>query len=101
MNLVIIIGNLVQKPEIKKVGDRHSVTLRIATSQGDLPTEFHTVKQFTSFIDKFNGYEVGDTILVDGSAQSRSYESKGRKTWVTEIIAKKIQRLNARPQSEW
>ena len=101
MNLVILIGNLVEKPEIKKLGERHVVTLRIATSQGDLPTEFHTVKQYTSFINKFDGYEIGDTICVDGSAQSRSYESKGRKTWVTEVVAKKIQRLNARPQSEW
>ncbi len=100
MNLVILIGNLVTKPEVTKLKDKYVVTLRLATSEGNLPTEYHTVKQFTQYVTKFEDYEVGDSVLVDGSVQYRSYEIEGQKKWVTEIIAKKIQRMTQRPQKE-
>jgi single-strand DNA-binding protein len=100
MNVAIIVGNLAKNPEIKPLGEKFVVTMVVATSQGDYPTEYHTVKHYTKYAAKYAEYQKGDLIMVDGSVQSRSYEHEGNKKWITEINAKKVAKLNHSPKTE-
>lgn len=101
MNLAIIIGNLAKKPEVKRVKDTYVVKLVIATSSGEYPTEYHTINHWTHHVDKYDKYEVGDLISVDGQLQTRSYEVEGNKRWVTEIKANHVRKLTKTPKEDW
>lgn len=101
MNLAIIIGNLAKKPEVKRVKDTYVVKLVIATSSGEYPTEFHTVNHWTHHVEKYDKYEVGDLVSVDGQIQTRSYEIEGNKKWVTEIKANHVRKLTKTPKEDW
>lgn len=102
LNKALIIGNLTRDPEAKSLPSGIQVTgLGLATNrvwrdkEGNKQesTEFHNVVVFGKQAENVAQYlKKGDSALVEGRLQTRSWEGQdGVKKYRTEIIADKIQ----------
>ena len=98
-NKVILIGNLVADPELKKTQSGVSVTsFRIAvnrrfTRQGEQPqTDFIDIvawRQQAEFVTRF--FNKGKPILVCGQLQTRTWtDNNGQKRYATEVVADEL-----------
>ena len=102
MNKVILIGNLATDPEafttqsgISRSTFRLAVQRKYANAQGVREADFLTIVAWRQTADFCNSYLVkGRKIAVEGSIQTRSYETDdGQKRYVTEIIADSVEAL--------
>lgn len=95
-NKVILVGNLVADPELKKTPGGVSVTSfgiavnRRFTKQGEQPqTDFINIvawRQTAEFVARY--FHKGKPILVCGQLQNRSWTDKdGQKRYTTEVVA--------------
>lgn len=100
-NLVILIGNLGQEPDVKVFNDGGKLArLSVATSetytnqQGEkiTNTEWHTVICHGKLADLSEKYlEKGKRIAVEGKIKTRKYSDSNQiERYVTEIIAKEV-----------
>lgn len=98
-NKVILIGNLVADPELKKTPTDVSVTsIRIAVSRrfagkdGNTPTDFFDVvcwRATAEFVCKY--FTKGRSILVCGQLQQRSWtDQNGQKRYAVEVVADEV-----------
>lgn len=97
-NKVILVGNLVETPELKQTPSGVSVTnFRIAVSrrfkeEGKQDTDFIGIvcwRQTAEFVTKY--FEKGRSILVCGQLQQRSWEDKdGNKRSTLEVQADEV-----------
>lgn len=98
-NKVILVGNLVADPELKKTPSGVSVTsFRIAvgrrfTRQGEQPqTDFIDIvawRQTAEFVARY--FNKGKPILVCGQLQTRSWtDNNGQKRYATEVVADEV-----------
>lgn len=102
-NKVILIGNMVADPELKKTTSGVSVTsFRIAvgrrftkqfTKQGETPqADFIDIvawRQQAEFVVRF--FTKGKPILVCGQLQARSWtDNNGQKKYATEVVADEV-----------
>lgn len=98
-NKVILIGNLVADPELKKTQSGVSVTsFRIAvgrrfTRQGEQPqADFIDIvawRQQAEFVTRF--FNKGKPILVCGQLQTRTWtDNNGQKRYATEVVADEL-----------
>lgn len=98
-NKVILIGNMVADPELKKTANDVSVvSFRIAvnrrfTRQGEQPqTDFIDIvawRQQAEFVSRF--FTKGKPILVCGQLQTRSWtDNNGQKRYATEVVADEV-----------
>ncbi len=98
-NKVILIGNLVADPELKKTQSGVSVTtFRIAvnrrfTRQGEQPqTDFFDIdvwRDQAEFVTKF--FTKGKSILVCGRLQNHTWtDSNGQKRYSTKVVADEV-----------
>ena len=94
-NHVTLLGRLINEPEIKKVGDermRTGFTLAVnrpyKDGSGKSVADFFNIVSWGKLAEICNEYvKKGETILVDGRIQSRSYEQDEQTKWITEIVA--------------
>lgn len=104
-NKVILIGNLVADPELKKTPSGVSVTsFRIAvgrrfTKQGEQPqTDFIDIvawRQQAEFVSRY--FNKGKQILVCGQLQTRTWtDNNGQKRYATEVVADEITFVGAK-----
>tara|TARA_R110000824_G_scaffold125758_2_gene285062 strand:+ start:1320 stop:1712 length:393 start_codon:yes stop_codon:yes gene_type:complete len=103
MNKSILIGNLGQKPELRKANSGMAITnLRIATNErvkdGEQykdHTEWHTVVVFGKQADNCcNFLDKGSKVAVEGKIRTREYQDKeGNNRKSTEIIADRVEFL--------
>lgn len=100
-NKVILIGNLVNDPEVKQTQSGVSVTsFRIAVGRkyaakaqdGSQQTDFINIvawRNTAEFIAKY--FQKGKSILVCGSLQTRDWtDQNGQKRYVTEVVADEV-----------
>ena len=98
-NKVILIGNLVADPELKKTPNDVSVTsIRLAVGRkfkaadGTTPTDFFDVvcwRQQAEFVTKY--FTKGSSILVCGQLQQRSWtDQNGQKRYTIEVVADEV-----------
>lgn len=98
-NKVILIGNMVADPELKKTANDVSViSFRIAvnrrfTRQGEQPqTDFIDIvawRQQAEFVSRF--FTKGKPILVCGQLQTRTWtDNNGQKRYATEVVADEV-----------
>lgn len=117
VNKVIIIGNLGQDPEVRHMPSGGAVTnISVATSEtwkdkntGEQQdkTEWHKVVFFNKLAEIAGQYlKKGDTVYIEGSLRTRTWEQDGIKRSATEIVANNMHMLggkndsgNAKPQS--
>lgn len=101
MNRVILIGNLANDPEYKEAGGvarcsfRLAVQRRYADSSGVRQADFLPVICWRGLAETCAKYLAkGRKCAVEGSLQTRSYESQdGVRRYVTEIIADNVEFL--------
>ena len=104
-NKVILIGNLVADPELKKTQSGVSVTsFRIAvnrryTRQGEQQqTDFIDIvawRERAEFVTRF--FTKGKPILVCGQLQSRTWtDNNGQKRYATEVVADEVSFVGSR-----
>ena len=100
LNHVIVAGRLTRDPECKMLPSGAAVTnFSLATNRtwvtdGEKKeeTEFHNVVVFGRQAESCAQYlDKGDTALVEGRIQTRSWESDGVTRYRTEIIADRVQ----------
>jgi single-strand DNA-binding protein len=107
LNKAIIIGNLTQNPEVRKIPSGQSVanfgvaTNRVWTNQQGVKqeqAEFHNIVAFGRLADIVGQYLAkGRLCMVEGRLQTRNWvDNSGIKHWKTEIVAENIQ-LGPRP----
>ena len=97
LNKAILIGRLTKEPELKSTGNGISVlsfTLAVKRNyktDGEYQSDFINCvayRKTAEFISQY--FNKGDLISVDGMIHTRSYESDGRKVYVTEVIANDV-----------
>jgi single-strand DNA-binding protein len=107
-NKVILIGNLVADPELKKTPNGVSVTsFRIAvgrrfTRDGEAPqADFIDIvawRQTAEFVSRY--FKKGSMIALQGSIQTRNYEDKqGNKRTAVEVVADNVSFCGSKAES--
>lgn len=101
LNKVIIIGNLTRDPELKALPSGvQVVNMSIATNrtwkdkdgQKKEEVEFHNVVAFGKTAELSAQYlKKGQSALIEGRLQTRSWEKDGVKMYRTEIMADTVQ----------
>ena len=111
INKVILVGNLGQDPEIKyTAGGAAVTTLSLATSESwkdkdtgtdQEKTEWHRVVLWRRLAEIAGEYlKKGSKIYIEGQLQTRSWEQEGQKRYTTEVIARDMQFLDSRGNSD-
>lgn len=110
INKVILIGNLGADPELQTTsGGNLLCTLRLATSekwkdsQGEQQerTEWHRVKVWGRQAENCNQYlQKGSKAYIEGKISYGSYEKEGHTFYTSDIVAKSVQFLDSRGQSD-
>lgn len=106
--MVILIGNLTRKPELKQTtGGQSIVTFGLATNRewvaGDQGkkslTEYHNIAAWGSLAEICAQYlDVGKLVYITGYLKTRSWDSpEGVKIFKTEIVATDMIMLDKRP----
>lgn len=108
-NKVILIGNLVEDPELKQTPNGVPVTnFRIAVSRrfqnkdGQQEADFINVvcwRQSAEFVKRY--FNKGRSILVCGSLQSRTWtDNNNQKRYTLEVVADEVSFVDRRPDSQ-
>ena len=113
INKVILLGNLGADPELRTTAGGDAVaTISIATSDSwkdkntgeeQQKTEWHRVVFFRRMAEVVGQYlKKGSSVYVEGQLQTNSYEDKntGEKKFSTQIVARDMQMLGSRNNSE-
>jgi single-strand DNA-binding protein len=101
LNKAIIVGNLTRDPELKvlpsgiKVSSFSLATNRVWKDKDGKKNEaadFHNIVVFGNQAESVSTYmKKGNSLLVEGRLQTRSWEKDGVKMYSTEIVAENIQ----------
>ena len=113
INKVILLGNLGADPEVRTTAGGDAVaTISIATSdswkdkntgEDQQKTEWHRVVFFRRMAEVVGQYlKKGSSVYIEGQLQTNSYEDKntGEKKYSTQIVARDMQMLGSRNNSE-
>ena len=100
-NHVTLVGTLINEPDKKTSEDerlRTNFTLAVnrpyKDNSGKSVADFFNVVAWGKLAEIVNEYtKKGDSVLVDGRIQSRSYKADGTTKWITEIICDSISLL--------
>lgn len=101
LNKALVYGNLTRDPELKALpSGTHVTTFSIATNRvwkdkdgvKQENAEFHNIVVFGRQAETVAQYlKKGNTALIEGRMQTRSWESDGVKKYRTEIVADRVQ----------
>lgn len=108
MNKVMLVGNLGNKPELKKINDTTTVlNMRVATNrkfsrQAEKveETTWHNVVMFNPAEGFAKAIGKGAKVAVEGRISVRQYEKDGQKHVSTDIIVDNIEALTWGASSE-
>lgn len=111
INKVILVGNLGQDPEVKYMPSGGAVTnLSIATTdkwkdknsgEEKSNTEWHRAVLFNRLAEIAGEYlRKGSQVYIEGNLRTRSWEDNGVKKYATEIVAREMQMLGSRSNSD-
>lgn len=113
INKVILLGNLGADPELRTTAGGDAVaTISIATSDSwkdkntgeeQQKTEWHRVVFFRRMAEVVGQYlKKGSSVYIEGQLQTNSYEDKntGEKKYSTQIVARDMQMLGSRNNSD-
>jgi single-strand DNA-binding protein len=101
LNKAIVIGNLTRDPELKSLPSGIQVaTMSVATNRvwkdqsgaRQESTDYHNIVVFGRQAETSAQYlKKGQSIMVEGRMQTRSWEQEGQKRYRTEIVADRVQ----------
>ena len=98
INKAVLRGRAAANAEWKDLQNATLVTLRLGTADSYTDkdgrkverTDWHTVACWGKMADQARGIRKGDAVSVEGKLRTRSWDDKGTKRYITEIIASKI-----------
>lgn len=107
-NKVILVGNLVENPELKVTSQGTSVVnFRIAVGrkhkkEGQPEADFFSIVAWSGtaeFISKY--FTKGRSILICGELQSRTWEDQnGQKRYIVEVVASEATFVDKKPEGQ-
>lgn len=110
VNKVFLLGQVGRDPEVKEIGGAKYATFSLATSESykdkngerQTNTEWHTIVCWRNTAEVVERYVTkGMQLYVEGQLRTRSWEdSEGKKRYVTEIVAKEVQFVGKKENSE-
>jgi single-strand DNA-binding protein len=103
INKVTLRGRAAANADWKDLPNTTLVTLRVGTSDDYTDrdgrkverTDWHMVACWGKMADQARDIRKGDRVEVEGKLRTRSWDDKGTKRYITEIIAGKITRDSA------
>lgn len=107
-NLVILIGNLGDKPKLNQANNGTAVAnFSVATTenwmkdgQKESKTTWHRVNVWGKQAENCEKYlDKGSKVYIEGKIDNRSYEKDGEKKYVTEIVAREVKFLNTNKET--
>lgn len=105
INKAILEGRIVREIELRKTASGKSYTSftlavnRTYKQEGQPDADFITCVAWGRNADVLENYtEKGTLISVDGHIQTRSYESNGKKVYVTEVVCESVHFIEAKKQ---
>lgn len=105
INKAILEGRIVREIELRKTASGKSYTSftlavnRTYKQEGQPDADFITCVAWGRNADVLEQYtEKGTLISVDGHIQTRSYESNGKKVYVTEVVCESVHLIEAKKQ---
>lgn len=93
VNKVILIGSLSKPPQIREKGATLNI-LTLEENQGKSYRTYHMVQVWGKAREECTSLVEGDLVYVEGKINNRSYEKDGKKTWITEVSASVVTKLN-------
>lgn len=111
INKVALLGYLGKDPEVKELkGGKRVARVSLATSESYVDkstgekiekTEWHNIVFWSPLSEIVAKYlQKGSRIHLDGKIETRSYEDKGVKKYITEIIAQSLTMLDFKKTTE-
>jgi len=111
INKVILLGRVGKDPEIKQFDGGSKASFSLATTERgyttkagvkiEEKTEWHNIvcwKGLATIVERF--VQKGDLIYIEGKITTRSWESDGKKYYITEIVADNIELIGSKNQGE-
>ncbi len=111
VNKCILLGRVGKDPEIKQFDGGNKASFSLATTERGYTTksgtvvpertEWHNIicwKGLSTIIERF--VKKGDLIYIEGKITTRSWESDGKKHYMTEIVADNIELLGNKSESK-
>lgn len=111
VNRVQILGRVGKDPEIKQFDGGNKASFSVATTERGytakngtvIPesTTWHNVvcwKGLATIVERF--VKKGDLIYIEGKITNRSWESDGKKHYITEIVADNIELLGGKSEAK-
>ena len=108
MNKAFLIGRLTRDPELRYSSSNAAIVnfsiaidRQYTNNQGQRETDFINIVAFQKQAENIKKYLTkGSLVAVDGRIQTRNYEDKdGKKVYVTEVVADRVQFLNSKSDS--
>lgn len=107
INKAILEGRIVREIELRKTASGKSYTSftlavnRTYKQEGQPDADFITCVAWGKNADVLEKYtEKGTLISVDGHIQTRSYESNGKKVYVTEVVCESVHLIEGKKQKQ-
>lgn len=102
MNSVVLVGNLGADPELRQAGDKSVCNFRIATSEYNDKTEWHSIVVWGNQAESCGQYlNKGSKVAIHGRLQTRQWEDKeGNTRYTTEIVAQNVEFLSSRSSED-
>ena len=111
VNKIILLGRVGKDPEIKQFDGGNKASFSLATTERGYTTkngtvipektEWHNVicwKGLATIAEKF--VKKGDLIYIEGKITTRSWESDGKKHYMTEVVADNIELLGGKSETK-
>lgn len=103
MNKAFIVGNLTREPEVKTTTTGQTVcnfTIAVSRRFKKDETDYIPVVVWNKQAENCGKYlSQGSKVSVSGEIQTRNYEGKNGKVYVTEVVADEVEFLSSRPQN--
>lgn len=104
INQVTLVGRLTKDPELKITPEGNSVvnvTLAVnrnfRNQKGEIDADFVLCTLWRKMAENTSLYcKKGSLLGITGRIQSRSYESEGKRKYVTEVVAESVKFLDSR-----
>ena len=108
MNSVMLTGRLVRDPQVRYASQSQMAVANFTMAVDSIRSkdgheqnaDFPAIVAFGKTAEIIEKYAVkGSLIGVSGRLQTRSYEKDGRKVYVTEVVAERVELLGRRPDA--
>ena len=102
INHVVLTGRITKDPELRKTQSNLSVcSFTVAVNRktknenGEYEADFINCVAWRQSADFLTSYgRKGDIVSVEGTIQTRSYDGKNGKTYITEVVADSVQLIS-------